>query len=67
MVTVAVCCSAPLVPVIVSVVGFVCLALKLALTVNVVPVVELVGLNEALVRCGNPLTENVTALLNPLN
>jgi hypothetical protein len=40
-------------------------ALGFAFTVSVVPVVELVGLNEALVRGGKPVTENVTALLNP--
>ena len=65
-VTVVVCVRLPLIPVIVRVVGFVGLALGFALTVNVVAVVELVGLNEALVRGGKPLTENVTALLNPL-
>ena len=34
--------------------------------VNVVPVVELVGLNVAVVFDGRALTENGTALLNPL-
>ena len=67
MVTVAVCCNAPLVPVIVSVVAFVGLAFALAFTVNVVPVVELVGLNEALVRCGKPFTENVTVPVKLFN
>ena len=56
----------PPVPVIVRVVALVGFALGFAFTVSVVPVVELVGLNEALVLGGKPLTENVTALLNPL-
>jgi hypothetical protein len=50
---------APLVPVIVSV-EVPAFALGFALTVSVVPVVELVGLNEALVLDGKPLSENVT-------
>jgi hypothetical protein len=45
-------------PVTFGVVGFV-------FTVSVVPVVELEELNVALVLDGSPLTENVTALLNP--
>jgi len=64
-ITVAVCVKAPLVPVIVSVAGPAAFALGLAFTVNVVPFGELVGLNEAVVLGGKPLTENVTALLNP--
>jgi hypothetical protein len=48
---------------VVALVGF---ALGFAFTVSVVPVVELVGLNEALVLGGKPVTENATALLNPL-
>jgi hypothetical protein len=51
--------------VIVRVVALVGFALGFALTVSVVPVVELVGLNEALVLGGRPARENVTALLNP--
>ena len=64
-VTVVVRVNPPPIPVMVSVelpgfvVGFV-------FTVSVVPVVELVGLNVALAFAGSPVTENVTALLNPL-
>jgi len=47
----------------VALIGF---ALGFAFTVSVVPVVELVGLNEALVLGGKSVGENVTALLNPL-
>ena len=43
-----------------GVVGFV-------FTVSVVPVVELDGLNVALVLDGKPLTENGTAPLNPFD
>ena len=56
----------PPVPVMVRVVALVGFALGFALTVSVVPVVELVGLNEPFVLCGKPVRENVTALLNPL-
>jgi hypothetical protein len=63
-VTVVLRVSPPPVPVMVSV-ALAGLALGFALTVSVVPVVELVGLNEAVVRCGKPASENVTALLNP--
>ena len=56
----------PPVPVIVRVVALVGFALGFAFTVSVVPVVELVGLNEALVLGGKSVGENVTALLNPL-
>jgi len=55
----------PPVPVIVRVVALVGFALGFALTVSVVPVVELAGVNEPVVRCGKPVSENVTALLNP--
>ena len=63
IVTNAVCVLPPPVPVIVNVVADVGFAAGFALTVSVVPVVELVGLNEALVFGGKPLTENVTALV----
>jgi hypothetical protein len=56
----------PPVPVMVSVVALVGFALGFAFTVSVVPVVELVGLNEPLVLGGKPARENATALLNPL-
>jgi hypothetical protein len=56
----------PPVPVMVSVVALVGFALGFALTVSVVPLVELVGLNEPVVFGGKPVRENVTALLNPL-
>jgi hypothetical protein len=49
----------------VSGVAGVVFALGFALTVSVVVVVELVGLNVALVLAGKPLTENVTVPLNP--
>jgi len=59
------CIRLPLVPLMVSVavVGFV---VGFVFTVSVVPVVELVGLKVALAFAGSPVTENVTALLNPL-
>jgi hypothetical protein len=40
-------------------------AFGLAFTVIVVPFGELVGLNDAVVLGGKPLTENVTVPLNP--
>jgi hypothetical protein len=63
--TVVVCVKTPLVPVIIRVVGPVAFAFGLAFTVIVVPFGELVGLNDAVVLGGKPLTENVTVPLNP--
>jgi hypothetical protein len=56
----------PPVPVMVRVVALVGFALGFAFIVSVVPVVELVGLNEPVVLGGKLVRENVTAPLNPL-
>ena len=63
--TVVVWVLPPPVPVITSVV-VPAFALGFALTVSVVALVELEGLNVAVVLGSRPLTENVTALLKPL-